>query len=411
MTSPPVPAEKFTASAMRFLKRLFVITRPFVLPSIQTAHFLCSTQTLSITSYGATANDGTDDRTAIVNCINAAKSQSKTVWIPPGEFNINSAVIDVNNVTIGGAGMWYSKLVGARSGFNLTGNNSKFYNFAIMGTTTTRNDDSSAENAFSGSGGTGTYIESIWVEHKKCAVWMDGNTNGLVITKSRFRNLMADAVNFSAGTSNSSVTNTHVRYSGDDSLATWSPSGRASSNANVFDSNTIQLPWLANGIALYGGSNHSITNNLIYDTVTGGAGIYISSNFNPTPYTGTLTISGNTLTRCGSNEHYLGYAPGALWINAYDLDMTGVNINVTNNTIKNATKSGISIQGPKVLYNTKISNNTVDGAGGYGIWITGNARGNTLFENVSVSSTALGGLRNDAGANFEVWRGTGNTGW
>jgi len=366
---------------------------------------------LSITSYGATANDGTDDRTAIVNCITAAKSQSKTVWIPAGDFNIKSSMIDVNNVTIGGAGMWYSKLVGARSGFNMTGNNCKFYNFKIDGTTTARDDNTYVDNAFYGSAGTGSVIESVWVEHKKCAVWINGGTNGLSIKKCRFRDLMADAVNFCSGASNCIVQNSQIRYSGDDALATWSPSGQTGCSGNKFDGNTIQLPWLASGIALYGGSNHSVTNNLICDTVTGGGGIYISSNFNPVACSGTFTISGNALYRCGSNENYLGYAPGAIWINAQDNDMTGVTVNVTNNTISDSTKSGISIQGPKTLYNTKISTNTISGAGSYGIWITNNAKGNTTFEYVTVSGAAQGGILNNAGTNFVVWKGTGNSGW
>ncbi len=377
----------------------------------QVAAFPQPANSLSITSYGATPNGGSDDRTAIVNCIAAAKAQSKTVWIPAGTFLIGSAVIDVNNVTIGGAGPWYSKLVGARCGFNMTGNNCKFYNFAVMGETTTRDDSSPAETAFNGSAGTGSYMENIWVEHKKCAVWINGGTTGLTITKCRFRDLMADGVNFCAGASNCTVSNSQIRYSGDDALATWSPAGVAGCNANVFDSNTIQLPWLASGVGIYGGSNHTVTNNLIYDTVTAGAGIYISTNFSPVALTGTITVSGNTLTRCGSNENYLGFAPGALWINAYNLDITGATINISNNTIKSATRSGISIQGPDVLYNTTISSTSVSGAGDYGIWITSNAKGNTTFNSVTVSGASKGGILNDAGTNFAVWKGSGNTGW
>ncbi len=39
---------------------------------------------LSVTDYGAVANDGTDDHAAIVNCINAAAAQGKNVYIHPG---------------------------------------------------------------------------------------------------------------------------------------------------------------------------------------------------------------------------------------------------------------------------------------------------------------------------------------
>src|SRR5262249_41614957 len=46
---------------------------------------------LSITSYGAVANDtNTDNSTAIQNCINAAQSQGKSVWIPSGTFYVRT---------------------------------------------------------------------------------------------------------------------------------------------------------------------------------------------------------------------------------------------------------------------------------------------------------------------------------
>ena len=373
--------------------------------------FNAPSNSLSITSYGATANDGTDDRTAIINCINAAKSQGKTVWIPAGEFNINNETIPVDNVTIGGAGMWYSRLVGARSGFKLNGNNCRFYNFSIMGTTSTRDDNSDVDNAFSGSAGTGSVIEGIWVEHKKCGVWINGGTSGLTITKSRFRNLMADAVNFCAGASNCTVSNSHIRFSGDDALATWSPSGSSGCNGNTFDSNTIQLPWLASGIAVYGGANHKVINNLICDIVTGGAGICISTDFTPVPLTGTITVEGNTLYRCGSNEQYLGYAPGAIWVVADDSDISSATINITSNNINESTTSGICLQGSKFIYNTNISDTAINNSTGYGILIHSNAKGNTKFTNVTVSNATKGGIANNAGSNFEIWKNSGNIGW
>ncbi|QGQ98380.1 PKD domain-containing protein [Paenibacillus psychroresistens] len=48
--------------------------------------------TLNITSYGATANDSSDDRTAIQNAITAAVS-GDTVYFPNGTFNITSPIV------------------------------------------------------------------------------------------------------------------------------------------------------------------------------------------------------------------------------------------------------------------------------------------------------------------------------
>jgi polygalacturonase len=70
---------------------------------------------LSVTDYGATANDTTDDANAFDAAIAAAKSQGKEVWIPSGTFTLNHHII-VDQVTIRGAGQWYSVLTGSRAG-------------------------------------------------------------------------------------------------------------------------------------------------------------------------------------------------------------------------------------------------------------------------------------------------------
>ena len=36
---------------------------------------------------------------------------------------------------------------------------------------------------------------------------------------------------------------------------------------NTFDHNTVQTPVLANGIALYGGTDNTISNNLVADPI------------------------------------------------------------------------------------------------------------------------------------------------
>src|SRR3989339_1133161 len=67
--------------------KLFSQTIPDIPPSFSANGYL------SITSYGAsTAN--ADNTTQIQNCINAAKSQNKDAYIPPGTFKTRSLTVD-----------------------------------------------------------------------------------------------------------------------------------------------------------------------------------------------------------------------------------------------------------------------------------------------------------------------------
>lgn len=54
------------------------------------------------------AQDSTGD---IQNCINQAASQGKILWIPQGTFYmVGTASLVVNNITVEGAGYWYSEI-------------------------------------------------------------------------------------------------------------------------------------------------------------------------------------------------------------------------------------------------------------------------------------------------------------
>lgn len=369
---------------------------------------------LSITDFGAISDDGKDDTYAIRQCIAEAKKTGKGVWIPKGTFNMET--LNVENITFRGAGMWYSTLAGRLARFNTVGDNCKFYDFAMFGETTKRDDNSPIDNAFGGWPGKDSVLDGIWVEHKKCAFWVGEPSKlkpveNLKIVNSRFRNLMADAVNFCNGTSNSLVENCHIRYSGDDALATWSPSSNVGCNNNTFRNNTIQLPWLASGIAVYGGSNHTIEYNVVSDTVTGGSGIYISSNFNPVPLSGVITARGNTLIRTGSNECYTGAAPGSIRLLAYNSDVKDAQIIIENTEIKDAVQSGISFQGPKAMTGVTIKNVNIDGAESFGILVNGNISGSAVIENVTVKNTKKEGILNAAKDKFTITKGKGNSGW
>lgn len=67
---------------------------------------------------------------------------------------------------------------------------------------------------------------------------------------------------------------------------------------NSFVNNTIQLPWRANGLAIYGGYGNKIENNLVYDTMNY-PGIMLATDHDPLPFSGQTLIANNALYRAG----------------------------------------------------------------------------------------------------------------
>jgi hypothetical protein len=229
------------------------------------------------------------------------------------------------------------------------------------------------------------------MEHGKVGLWSTNQTNSLQMRECRIRNVWADGLNLARGTSHSTVTQTHVRNSGDDAMAMWSETFNNVNNA--FTYNTIQLPSLANGIAIYGGQNNRVTNNLIMDIVDNGAGISFGTNFAPPSITGTLTISNNALVRAGSWHHDYGYGIGAIW--AYWLGSAGriasPAITVSSNVITDSSYPGILIEEPSTGASQTFSGNSITNVGTYGVQIKSTAAGTATFNSNTVNGSAPSG--------------------
>src|SRR6202000_96648 len=231
------------------------------------------------------------------NAAITAAGAGGTVWIPPGTYNIPGHII-VNNVTVAGAGMWYSTVTGTAPGFygHSAPNPSTgvhLSNFAIFGNVQIR-DDSAPVNGIGG-GMSNSTVSNIWIEHMKVGAWMDGPMTNLTFSGMRIRDTTADGINFHGGVTDSTVTNSDIRNTGDDGIATWADSGLGADSGDTIANNTVQLQMLANGIAIYGGHDNTVTGNLVVDTgINQGGGIQVGQRFSSTPV-GTTTISHNTM--------------------------------------------------------------------------------------------------------------------
>lgn len=362
---------------------------------------------LSIAKYGADPTGATDSTRAIQQALDAGSSQGKTVWIPIGNFTVTSH-LTVNNVTLAGAGPWYAILHG--DGVGIYGNsaphpsqNVHLSDFAIFGEVMDRV-DSAPLNGIGGAMGGGSVISDLWIEHTKVGMWFDGPFSGLTITGSRIRDVTADGINFHNGITDATVKQTEVRNTGDDGLALWSD--RNADANDSFDANTVQLPILANGIAIYGGSNNRVTQNVVADTITQGGGINVGNRFMAVPLSGTTTIANNTLIRAGCFDPNFNFGVGALWFYANDQAMSGA-IKVSQIEIDQSVNEAIQFIGTGIT-NVSISQVHIEHAGTFAV--QEQASGAANFSEVTATGLGASGVYN-CGVTFTITRGSGNSGW
>ncbi|HEY1704552.1 MAG TPA: choice-of-anchor D domain-containing protein [Trebonia sp.] len=293
---------------------------------------------VSVVSEGADPTGVNDSTTAFNNAI-AAAGAGGTVWIPPGTYDIPGHII-VNNVTVEGAGMWYSTITGTAPGFYGNGEpsnsqagstNVHLSNFAIFGNVQVR-DDSAQVNGIGGEMSNST-VSDIWIEHMKVGAWMDGPMTSLTFSGMRIRDTTADGINLHGAVTNSTITNSSIRNTGDDGIALWADASVGADSGDVISDDTLQQQQLANGIAVYGGNNNTVTGNLVEDTgINQGGGITVAQRFNSTPV-GLTTVSNNTMIRDGQLDPNWQFGVGALWFDGSQGAVNGP-INVTNALIE-----------------------------------------------------------------------------
>ncbi|MFR9722146.1 carbohydrate-binding protein [Streptomyces sp. MS19] len=365
---------------------------------------------VSAVDLGVTPGDGGDDTATLNSALEQARSSGRGLWLPAGTYRVSGEII-LNGVTLRGAGPWHTLLQGSdgHGTFTGRGGTSTVQDLAVDGGSTVR-DDSGQRAMFEGDFGSGSTFQNVWVEHSKVGIWTNAGTQGLLATGLRIRDTYADGVNLYSGTRGTEISHSSVRNTGDDALAMWS--GGQATRDSSFRHNTVQLPMLANGAAVYGGHANRVEHNLIADTVTAAAGIAISSRFDPVAFSGTTSVQHNTLLRAGGYEPNWNSEFGALWIYADPGNTVGTGditapVVVRDIDIVDATYSGILVTWERTVGNLTVDDVTVTRPGTHGIEI--HARGAGTFSGVRVSAAPAGGLSLTGG--FTLTRGTGNSGW
>ncbi|WP_405625217.1 discoidin domain-containing protein [Streptomyces sp. NBC_00016] len=400
----------------------------------------------SITEYGAVPNDGLDDTDAIQRAVTADQNgQISCVWIPAGQWRQEQKIltddplnrgqfnqVGIRDVTVRGAGMWHSQLYTltppqeagginhpheGNFGFDID-SNTQISDIAIFGSGTIRGGDGNAEGGvgLNGRFGKGTKITNVWIEHANVGVWAGrdysnipelwGPGDGLEFSGVRIRDTYADGINFANGTRNSTVYNSSFRNTGDDALAVWASKYVKDTSVDVghdnhFRNNTIQLPWRANGIAVYGGYGNTIENNVVSDTMNY-PGIMLATDHDPLPFTGETLIAGNALYRTGGAFWNEDQEFGAITLFAQGQDIPGVTIRDTE--IHDSTYDGIQFKtGGGAMPGVKITNVRIDRSNnGSGILAMSGARGSATLSGVTITGSAQGDVLIEPGSQFTI---------
>jgi alpha-1,3-glucanase-like protein/CARDB protein/F5/8 type C domain-containing protein len=373
----------------------------------------------------------------VQNAVDRARTDTGLVgvYLPAGDYQTgNKFQVFGKALRIVGAGPWYTRFsapstqentdVGWRADASAAG--STFANFAYFGNYTSRIDGPG--KVFDLSNTSGITIDNIWAEHQVCLFW-GANTDNMTIKNSRIRNLFADGVNMTNGSTNNLVSNNDARATGDDSFALFSAidAGGADMFGNVYENLSSTLTWRAAGIAVYGGYGNTFRNIYIADTLVY-SGITISSldfgypmnGFDASPPT---TFDNISIVRAGG--HFWGGQtfPG-IWVFSASKVFQG--IRVSNVDIIDPTYSGIMFQTnykdgqPQFpIKDTVFTNVTISGArksgdaydakSGFGIWVNampetgqGPAVGSAVFTNLQLSNNAVD-IKNDT-STFTITR-------
>ncbi|MEU6765131.1 discoidin domain-containing protein [Streptomyces sp. NPDC046853] len=302
------------------------------------------------------------------------------VYLPAGDYETsNKFQVYGKTVKVVGAGPWYTRFHAPKSqdntdiGFRAeaSAKGSSFTGFAYFGNYTSRIDGPG--KVFDFQNVSDITIDDIWNEHMVCLYW-GANTDRMTIKNARIRNMFADGINMTNGSTDNLVANNEARATGDDSFALFSAidAGGADMKNNVYENLTTILTWRAAGVAVYGGYNNTFRNIRIADTLVY-SGITISSLDFGYPMNGfgtdPTTFENITIERAGGT-FWKGQDFPAIW--AFSASKVFQGIRVNNVDIIDPTYHG-------VMFQTKYTGSTPE----FPVK-------DTVFTDVSISGAPIG---------------------
>jgi hypothetical protein len=372
-----------------------------------------------VLAFGADPFGKKDSANAFDKAIAFAQKWHVKVYVPPGTYSVSRHII-VDNVTIEGAGSWYTIIKGhqvtlsvpapdgsVHTGVGFYGKDSSaggstnvhLSGFAIEGDVRERIDTDQV-NGIGGAFNNSSF-DGLYIQHTKAGIWLDGSMTNDTITNNMIVDQLADGINFHTGVTHTTASNNFLRNTGDDALAMWSD--KVADANDTFDHNTVQTPVLANGIALYGGTDNTVSNNLIADPIREGSALQLGSRFGSQPFVGHVWLTNNTTVRAGSLELNWNIGLGALWIYALEGSINA-DVEVTGDSFLDSTYNAImlvsdySVKDKYSITNVHFANIHVDGTGTS--VLDARTAGTATFQNVVARNVGAVGINNCGSFNF-----------
>ena len=278
-----------------------------------------------------------NNKTKFESCIKSAILKNTGIFVPPGLYYIRGKLDLLDNLSIVGAGKWYSKFAAVNTmkpvvvehtkdenkppsdptngiwlksesgNFSLQsfgqGRNILISGLAFFGNVTQRDPlDEGFPQAIHGNF-IDSVIKDIWVEH-----YFEGLNSyistRLTIDNCRVRNTLADGIALYGSNQSSMIKNSTVRSTGDDGLVIWAfPKdkyiNKVSSDNQILGCQS-ELQWFGNGISIYGGLRNSVQSSQISDVLYFPC-LQISTAFRPFAVPMTAVAENLELSRCGGN--------------------------------------------------------------------------------------------------------------
>jgi hypothetical protein len=249
--------------------------------------------------------------------------------------------------------------------------------------------------------GGGSRIRDVFIQHVKVGLWLDGPFDGLLVRHVRVLDTTADGLNLHRGISHVIVEESFFRNNGDDGIASWA---EKLANHDIFiRHNTVVAPILANGVAIYGGHDIAVSDNLIADTLTEGGGLHLGNRFDAVPLSGKISLKGNMVVRGGSIDPRLHMGIGAVWLFALDTPIKA-QIDLRTTTLLDSSQEAVLLFGRRID-GLVVNGLRVDRAGGSLIELR--ADGSAILSGVRATGIVEPAVRTCSAFQLE-WKGSSN---